>query len=200
MVTPLKELTTERLVLRAPRPDVATELADFHERNRAHLEPWSPPRPPELFTEPGQRKRMELAAAAFERGEAWRWNITKPGSNLILGYVNFSQVHRGAFHSCMLGYALDEASQGKGYMFEALTAAIGEVFSERGRLHRIQANVIPENTRSLALLKKLKFLVEGRSQNYLFIGGAWQDHVLTALLNPEFREEWLVLSPVRPKE
>jgi [ribosomal protein S5]-alanine N-acetyltransferase len=52
------------------------------------------------------------------------------------------------------------------------------------RLHRVQANVRHENTRSLALLMRLGFEREGLAREYLFIDGAWRDHVMTARINP----------------
>jgi ribosomal-protein-alanine N-acetyltransferase len=67
-------------------------------------------------------------------------------------------------------------------MSEALRATIAHVFGTL-KLHRIMANHLPENTRSAALLKKLGFAVEGYARDYLFIAGAWRDHVLTALTN-----------------
>lgn len=51
------------------------------------------------------------------------------------------------------------------------------------------ANYLPENARSAALLEGLDFVREGYARegyakDHLFIGGAWRDHVLTALANP----------------
>jgi ribosomal-protein-alanine N-acetyltransferase len=83
-----------------------------------------------------------------------------------------------------LGYSVDQAHEGQGIMREALEAALDEVFSERCLLHRVQANVRPENCRSIALLERLRFEREGRSRNYLFIDGAWRDHLNYARLNP----------------
>jgi len=54
------------------------------------------------------------------------------------------------------------------------------------RLHRVQANHLPENLRSARLLQRLGFRVEGSAHAYLFINGAWRDHVLTALTYPGF--------------
>jgi ribosomal-protein-alanine N-acetyltransferase len=45
------------------------------------------------------------------------------------------------------------------------------------------ANYMPANERSGKLLKRLGFTVEGYARDYLFIAGAWQDHVLTSLAN-----------------
>jgi len=45
---------------------------------------------------------------------------------------------------------------------------------------------VPHNARSGRLLERLGFVNEGLAKDYLFIDGAWRDHVLTARLNPAF--------------
>jgi [ribosomal protein S5]-alanine N-acetyltransferase len=97
-----------------------------------------------------------------------------------------SQIVQRAFCSAMLGYAIDAAHEGQGLMREALQATLADAFGPRVHLHRVQANVRPENTRSLALLARLGFAREGLAREYLFIDGAWRDHVMTARLNPNW--------------
>jgi ribosomal-protein-alanine N-acetyltransferase len=75
-------------------------------------------------------------------------------------------------------------------MAEALRAANAFVFGSM-RLHRIMANYRPENERSARLLERLGFEREGLARDYLFIDGAWRDHVLTALVNPHFDPAWV---------
>jgi starch phosphorylase len=70
-------------------------------------------------------------------------------------------------------------------MQEALEAAIAYMF-ETQNLHRIMANYIPGNERSARLLERLGFEREGYAKAYLNIAGRWQDHVLTARVNPRF--------------
>ena len=53
------------------------------------------------------------------------------------------------------------------------------------------ANYRPENDRSRKLLERLGFVREGLARDYLFIDGAWRDHVLTALTNPGFDDAWV---------
>ena len=76
-------------------------------------------------------------------------------------------------------------------MHEALTAAIAYMFDVKA-LHRIQANHLPENARSAALLPRLGFVREGLAKDYLFIANRWRDHVLNALCNPRFDASALV--------
>ncbi len=188
---PRRRISTERLDLVAAGVEHASLLAQFFQREREHLEPWSPPFPDDYFTLAGQRRRLRESDLAFRTGSAWKWLFferERPGA--LVGTVHYSQIFRGVFCNAMLGYALGREWQGKGFMTEALRATQDEVFSERGRLHRVQANVVPENARSLALLERLGFQHEGLAKQYLFIGGAWRDHVMTAILNPGFQESW----------
>jgi len=181
-------ILTPRLMLSASQPALADAVADFHRRNRAHFAPWDPPTPERFFTPGFQLERLRQAAEAFTANTAYRWwLLPREAPQQVIGSVHVSQIARGAFQSAMLGYALDEQAQGQGLMHEALQAAIAEVFGHGVNLHRLQANHRPENLRSAAVLARLGFQVEGLAPNYLYIDGAWRDHVLTALLNPAFR-------------
>ena len=101
----------------------------------------------------------------------------------VVGLANFTQIVRGAFMACSLGYSIDEDRQGQGLMRETLEHAIAYVFDELG-LHRVQASYLPTNERSGGLLRRLGFVVEGYARDYIYINGAWRDHVLTARTNP----------------
>lgn len=184
-----RELVTTRLLMQAGDEALAEAVAQFYERNRAHFARWDPPTVEAFYTAAGQAERIRLGLKAFAEGSAFRYWLSpldEPGH--VIGSVHFSQVARGAFHNCVLGYALDAQCQGRGLMHEAVSAGIEEMFSPRVNLHRIQAAYRPENKRSGAVLARLGFRHEGLARDYLFIDGAWRDHQLTALTNPDFSE------------
>jgi len=181
------DLHTERLTLSVGLPSLGPAVAAYHRRNRAHLAPWDPPTPESFFSDAAQTARLEQGLQALAAGQACRWWLTRSGqADEIIGMVHFSQISRGAFCSCVLGYALDAQCQSQGLMREALQAALAEMFSPRVNLHRVQAAVRPENGRSLNLLRRLGFAEEGLARDYLFIDGAWRDHRLLAVINPAF--------------
>jgi ribosomal-protein-alanine N-acetyltransferase len=185
--TPESTLNTPRLVLLPAHEDLAGRVADFYRRNAAHLAPWDPPAPDGFATEAFQAGRLRQAAADAAAGTALRWWLElRDEPSRLIGSIGLSQIARGAFHNAMLGYAIDGAHEGQGLMREALQAVIGHVFSPAVHLHRIQANVRPENTRSTALLSRLSFDEEGLAREYLFIDGAWRDHRMFALRNATF--------------
>ena len=194
----LPELHTERLVVALARPGMHTAMARFLERNFAtHLARWSPPPEPGLFTEPFWRDRLALSVEEFHADRAVRFVIRErdDAAGDIIGTCSYTNIVRGAFHACHLGYQIGQAQEGRGFMTEALRAANGFMFGTM-RLHRIMANYRPDNARSARVLERLGFVKEGLARDYLFIDGAWRDHVLTSLTNPGFELAWIA----RPRE
>ncbi len=176
-----------RLMLFIAGPDDAARCIRFNRDNEVFLKPWEPPMTPRSFDPVSVADTRNRAVTEAKAGAAFSFAVAARGAGdetPILGWCTFSNIIRGIFQACFLGYKLDERSQGHGYMTEALTAAIDYLFTTQ-RLHRIQANYMPHNQRSAAVLRRLGFTIEGTARNYLFIGGQWRDHVLTSLVNPD---------------
>lgn len=191
-------LRTQRLQMVHMEPGHAQQLADFFRRNERHLAPWDPPRPSGIMQTEFWVSEGERAVDEHEQGAVVRWLMLPHDDPLrVIGRVNITQIVRGPFQSCMLGYAIDASHEGRGLMGEALEAAIDHVFTVL-RLHRIQANYVPHNERSARLLQRLGFEREGLARDYLYIDGAWRDHILTARLNPAFDRGVFVPRPSRP--
>jgi ribosomal-protein-alanine N-acetyltransferase len=194
--TALPELVTERLVVRLARPGMQAAMARFLTENfEGHLDRWSPPATPAYFTEAFWRERLAIAVEEYHAGRSARFVLQERASHAqpgapILGSCNYTNVVRGPFLACNLGYQMARSHQGMGLMAEALRASNAFVFGEL-KLHRIMANYRPENERSGRLLERLGFAREGLARDYLFIDGQWRDHVLTALVNPDLAGAWV---------
>jgi ribosomal-protein-alanine N-acetyltransferase len=190
------EITTTRLRLAAGDAGLAPAVCEFQRRNRQHFAPWDPPTADSFYSAEAQALRLAQGLAAFQNDTAYRYwliDATRAGGARlpstdveVIGSLHFSQVSRGAFQSAMLGYALDEAHVGQGLMTEAIVAGLEEMFSPRVNLHRVQAAYRPENVRSGRVLQRLGFETEGLAPAYLYIDGAWRDHIVTSLRNPNF--------------
>ena len=193
---PVPVLETPRLKLTLPAPDDAHALVAYLERNREHLRPWSPPEAPGARTLEGARRRIENMHVELGSGAAVRFWLhpREPGAPRLIGAVSLSNIVLGPFRACYLGYQLDRAFEGRGLMHEALTATIRFAFDEL-RLHRIMANYVPTNDRSGRVLRRLGFVIEGYAHDYLFIGGCFRDHILTALTNPELADAEALCTP-----
>ena len=178
-------------------------LARFLSENYAgHLDRWSPPPVQGFFTATFWRERLDIAIDELQADRAVRFVLQMrvpeeaggtPVDAPIIGTCNYTNIVRGAFHACHLGYQIARESQGHGLMAEALTAANAFMFDAM-RMHRLMANFRPENERSRALLMRLGFVEEGLARNYLFIDGAWRDHILTSLVHPAFDDAWILAS------
>lgn len=180
-------ISTGRLELIPSTVDLAEQVVDFYKRNEKHLAPWDPPKPAYFCTESYQRKRLNLAAQDAEAGTAMRWWLCpRNESHTLIGSIGLTAIARGPFQNAMLGYAIDKQLEGQGLMREALLAIIEHAFSPKIHLHRVQANVRPENLRSLRLLESLGFEREGFAKDYLYINGTWRDHVMLALRNQNY--------------
>lgn len=178
-------LNTSRLTLRLPNEADCIKIQHFDDRNKNHLSRWR-----STTKEPTIDHKTELIKweQEFKEGKSVRFLLflKEDPKNEVIGFCNFSQIFRGPFQACYLGYHIDAAFEGKGLMSEAVSKAIDYMF-EKQKLHRIMANYMPSNERSARLLHKLGFVMEGCAKKYLLINGQWEDHILTSLTN----ENWI---------
>ena len=178
----LPRLIGSRLVIRHLQSHEALLMKEFRLENKSHLKLWEPKRRPEFFTEGFWQANLRLNLRDFRDGTSVCLCLLPPNENEVLGVCNYTNIVRGTFQSCHLGYSLAEKHQGKGIMFEALQLTNQYMFETIG-LHRIMASYLPHNDRSGQLLKKLGFEKEGYAKQYLKINGQWEDHILTSLIN-----------------
>ncbi len=99
----------------------------------------------------------------------------------LVGQVSVGAIMRGALNSAYVGYWVDRAVAGRGITPTAVALVADECFGGL-RLHRLEANIRPENVASLRVVEKVGFSCEGRRRRYLAIDGDYRDHVGYALL------------------
>ncbi|EJF80540.1 ribosomal protein S5-alanine N-acetyltransferase [Bartonella doshiae] len=176
------EIKTKRTISTLISLEDAGELSSYYLRNENYLRPFEPVKSDDYNTLTAWETRADAFACENIQERAYRYAIRLKNENTIIAIVNFTNVVRGVFQACHLGFSLDEKQQGKGLMFEILSTLIVHVFRVY-RLHRIMANYMPENIKSGTLLKRLDFEKEGRARDYLMIAGKWRDHILTSRIN-----------------
>jgi [ribosomal protein S5]-alanine N-acetyltransferase len=93
----------------------------------------------------------------------------------ICGVINLSEIVRGSFQSAYMGYYALSPHAGKGYMTAGIDLVLDRAFGEL-ELHRLEANIQPKNKRSIELVRRAGFRLEGLSRRYLRIAGRWRDH------------------------
>lgn len=177
-------IETERLRLTIPNVEDAPRMLSYVKENREHFAPWAPPEPAGYYTEKFWHDYIQTSLRQFEQDLSMRlvFFLLDDAERAVVGDCNFTNFVRGPFQACYLGYKIAKRAEGQGLMREALSAAIDYAFGTL-RLHRIMANYVPVNERSGRLLRRLGFTVEGYARDYLLVGGAWRDHVLTSLTN-----------------
>lgn len=102
----------------------------------------------------------------------------------LAGQITVDNIVRGALRSGHLGYWLDSAVAGRGVGSLAVALVCDHAFGPVG-LHRLQADIRPENEPSRRLVERLGFRHEGLFRDYLHIDGAWRDHLGYALVAGE---------------
>jgi [ribosomal protein S5]-alanine N-acetyltransferase len=165
------------LLVRPVTPEDAGDLIRANQESVAYHAPWV-----QSFTD---QAGFDAWFAQTLTGAKVALIARDAASGGVVGLVNLNQIVRFAFQSAYLGYFGMAAFAGSGLMTEAVRQAIGYAFDEVG-LHRLEANIQPDNVRSIALVRRLGFRLEGLSPRYLLIGGAWRDHERWAILADEF--------------
>ena len=113
--------------------------------------------------------------------------VRRTEDDALVGVININQIIRGFFHSAFLGYYGFRPFDGHGYMSEALQPVLRQAFTKL-KLHRLEANIQPDNMASIALAKRCGFRHEGRSLRYLKIAGRWRDHERFAITIEDWKK------------
>ena len=131
------------------------------------------------------REKFEGFLKKIDGPETECFLICRRTDGAIVGILSLSQIFYGPLQSAYLGYGLGAGETGKGYAREAVKLVLRFAFLEL-KLHRVEANIQPENLPSIRLVQKLGFSKEGYSPRYLKIGGRWRDHERWAII----KENW----------
>lgn len=184
----IPKIKTERLVLRLPEIGDIPAILNYFKENEAHLSPFDPKKPNGFYTDSFWKERIPKHHEAFQSDQAVRLYLFNIESDEeVIGTLEFSQISRGPFQACYLGYGIAKMHEGRGLMHEGVKAAIRYAFDQLN-LHRIMANHLLDNDRSARLLQRLGFVKECVAKDYLRINGKWRDHVLNSLTNPHWKE------------
>lgn len=177
----LKTLTTERLTLRPPRRGDENALFSLHSDAEVMRYFSEPP-----WTDPERAiRQVDDDAAAFERGDYFRFAIVLNETQRLIGNCTLSALHRQN-RRAEIGYALQRQHWSKGYMNEALGALLAHAFEELD-LNRLEADIDPRNAASAVCLERLGFISEGYLRERWIVGGEVCDSALYGLLRRDWR-------------
>lgn len=176
-----KRIMMKNITIHALSLEVKETFIKSMVRSQSLHYPWvDPPKSPQAFDEYWQR---------FQRPNQKSYLVYDDVDNIV-GVFNISEIVRGAFQNAFLGfYGVNNYTE-KGYMSAGLKLVQKKVFEELC-LHRLEANIQPDNTRSIQLVKRNGFRYEGFSPRYLKINGEWQGHERWAIT----AEDYIVDTP-----
>jgi ribosomal-protein-alanine N-acetyltransferase len=172
--------------LRYPMPRDREAFVDLRRSSRGFLERWEP-RPPRGFNAWGD-DQFEWMLKTRRKPEQERLFIFDCETRALVGQISLGVITRGPLQSAYMGYWIGEAFAGRGYMTEAIRLMLTHAFRTVG-LHRVEANIQPDNDPSKAVAKKCGLRLEGYSPKYLKINGQWSDHERWAITLEDWRED-----------
>ena len=173
-------LSTERLELRALRPDDAAAVYGLRS-DAANLRFWSAP-PYEDVAQ--ARDFIRGVQQPAEDATSLQWGFTLRGAAEVIGTVALVRIDRSNGRA-EVGFLLGRPHQGRGLAAEAVSAVLAHAFDSMG-LRRVEADIDPDNTPSLRLVERLGFQREGLLRERWCVAGQVTDTVFLGLL----RREW----------
>ncbi len=180
------DLNGRRVVLRPLEPGDYLAWHEVRTRCRDWLLPWEPRPAGSPYASEDRSSyvaRCSIRDRERQLGTGYGFGIFVDGR--FVGEINLSSVQRGAFQNGYVGYWVDGAEAGRGYVPEACVVLFRFAFEHLG-LHRLQVSIVPRNRPSRRVAQKLSLRGEGIACRYLEIDGRWEDHVRYALT----AEEW----------
>jgi [ribosomal protein S5]-alanine N-acetyltransferase len=160
----------------------AAEWSRLRLANEAWLSPWEPTAAVswrDRHTPAAYRAMRRVVARRARLGTSLPFAVRVEGR--LAGQVTVDNIVRGALRSGYLGYWIDRSVAGRGMASLAVALVCDHAFTQVG-LHRLQADIRPENLPSQRLVERLGFRQEGLLRRYLDIDGDWRDHLAYALL------------------
>ncbi|WP_295990797.1 GNAT family protein [Rugamonas sp.] len=178
-------LNTERLALRpiiaADAPALLAIFSDPQAMRYWSSEPWTVLLQAEAY--------VDYITLGRQDGSALCFGVTLAAGGALIGTCTlYAFDHRN--RRCEMGYMLSRAHWGHGYMPEALAAMLDHGFDTLD-LHRVEADIHPDNAASERVLERLRFQREGRLRERWFVGGELSDSVIYGLL----RADWHAARP-----
>lgn len=155
---PPRRIDTPRLVVRAWESADAPVLLATIERNLDHLMPWIPwapdfPKPLEVMFADIERFQRE-----FDEGVTWIYGLFRLSDDALVGGIGLHpRIGAGGVE---IGYWLDQAATGNGYVTEATAALVDMAFAHDAVRH-IEIRCDPRNVASAAVPARTGFVLTG---------------------------------------
>ena len=176
---PSQPVRGEKIILRPPAAADYAEFAAMMKRNKAFFSGLVP-----AFN---GRKPFAEWISRNQHDDYFGFVICRREDGAIVGKINLFNLIRRGLQSANVGYLISREHTRNGYATEALGLVVRIAF-RKVKLHRVEADIQPQNKASLALVRRAGFTREGFSPRYVKICGRWRDHERWALLVEDWRK------------
>jgi ribosomal-protein-alanine N-acetyltransferase len=174
------DLETHRLRLRPLKMTDAPGIYKIHSDPQT-LEYWGN----DLMGDPSEAEKLLRANLGWVKaGNCLYWAIESKATETLIGTCTLFKID-DQNHRAEIGYILNRDYWRQGLMTETLAVVIDYAFKQFG-LHRLEADIDPDNTGSLTLLKKFGFKQEGYFRERWMVHGKWHDSDMLGLLKSEY--------------
>ena len=186
---PGKELfaiETERLRLAVLRKNSAAAVTDYLVRNKEFHQKWSQTHDDKYFQVKTQKKYLGYDEIEYKAGRLVPlWIMKRDEPDRIIGRVSFFNIAYGGMMSCAVGAAM-KSDESVPPTTPSIMAKANERMLSPPKMK--MAFILPENERSLNLIKKAGFTEEGLRRSYMHINGHWRDHMSFYILDETIRK------------
>lgn len=148
-------------------------------------------------THPSLAKTRESIANFFIGDPLGKFAIEHIDSQKMIGTIDLRV--DGQHQRAELGYALNKAYQGHGYMTEAGQLLLELAFSTLG-LNKVESHCDINNPASAAVMKRLGLQYEGTLRQHKWFKGKFCDYAFYGLLKSEYQKNSVVQSKEKPIE
>ena len=169
--------TGNNVHLQLPCTNHKKTFLEFIARNKSYHEPW-------VYV-PSDAKYFDHYIKRTKLGKSLGFFVFRNADERFVGVINLNNIRLNPFGSASLGYYGEQQLSNKGYMKEGIKLVLQHAFSKIG-LNRVEANIQPGNTTSIAFVKSIGFNKEGFSPKFLQIGDQYRDHERWAYLADNF--------------
>lgn len=173
-------LETQRLILRKFTPEDAKEVLSMRSDQKIMHHMDSNPHQSIEQSEDFIRENL----STYAEGKGIFWAITEKDSGLFIGDFAFWRIDSKNLRA-EIGYTLKPDFWGRGYMKEAMDAAIEFGFNKL-HLHSYEANINPKNANSRKILERTGFKKEAYFRENYYFDGRFLDSEIYCLLEKDF--------------
>lgn len=153
----------------------ATEFLQLAKENKEFHRPW-------IYV-PSNKKMFAAYVEEMWTSEDKAYLVQRLDNKAFVGVIELRDIFLGDFRNAYACWYAFAGQTGQGYMRAALPVVIDIAFSKL-KLHRLEANIQPENIQSINLAHACGFKREGYSPKFLRKNGEWRDHERWAMINP----------------